>query len=112
MISLLITKGDYIAISESFKEAKWLKGVVGEMCNKVCPVSVHCDSQSGMHLARNQNTFYGGSKHIDIKYNIIRDEVEHNRVGLVMIDTKENSVDLMTKLFPTNKFILCVDLVV
>ena len=53
VISLITTKVEYIAVAESFKEAKWLKGLVGEMCFKVCSVSVHCDSQSPIHLARN-----------------------------------------------------------
>ena len=81
------------------------------MCNKVCSVSVHCDSQSAIHLAKNQNTFHRRSKHIDIKYNFIRDEIEHKRVILKKIDTKENSADMMTKSLPTTKFDFCVDLV-
>ena len=58
------------------------------MCNKVGLVSVHCDSQSAIHLARNQNTFNRRSKHIDIKYNFIRDEVEHKRWGLLKMIPK------------------------
>ena len=50
VVSLLITEAEYIAVVKSFKEAKWLKGLVGEMCNKVCSVSVHYDSQSAFHL--------------------------------------------------------------
>ena len=67
--------------------------------------------KSAIHLARNQNTFHRRSKHIDIKYSFIRDEVEHKRVILKKIDTKDNSADMMTKPLPTIKFDLCVDLV-
>ena len=111
MVALSTTEAEYIAAAESFKEAKWLKGLVGEMCNKVCSVSVHCDSQSAIHLAKNQNTFHRRSKHIDIKYHFIRDEVEHKRVILKKIDTSENPADMMTKPLPTTKFEYCVDLV-
>ena len=58
VVALSTTKAEYIAVAESFKEAKWLKSVVGEMCNEVSSVSVHSDSQSAIHLARNQNTFH------------------------------------------------------
>ena len=51
--ALSTTEAEYIAVAESFKEAKWLKGLVSEMCNKVCSVSVKYDSQSEIHLARN-----------------------------------------------------------
>ena len=111
MVALSTTEAKYIAVAESFKETKWFKGLVGEMCNKVCSVSVHCDSQSAIHLARNQNTFHRRSKHINIKYNFIRDEVEHKRVIFKKIDTKDNLADMMTKPLPTTKFDLCVDLV-
>ena len=103
-------RAEYIAVAESFKEAKWLKGLVGEICNKVCSVNVHCDSQSAIHLAINKNTFHKRTKHIDIKYNF-RDEVEHKRVILKKIDIKENPAEMMTKSLPTTKFDLCVDFV-
>ena len=105
------TEAEYIAIAESFKEAKWLKGLVGEMCPEMSLVRVHYDSECAIHLARNQNTFHRRTKHIDIKYNFIRDEVEHKRVGLAKISTYDAPADMMTKPLPTNIFTLCVDLI-
>ena len=67
--------------------------------------------KSAIHLARNQNTFQRRTKHIDIKYNFIGDEVEHKRVGLAKISTDDNPIDMMTKPLPTNEFTLCVDLI-
>lgn len=40
------TKVAFMAIVESFKETKWLKGLVDELCPKMSLVNVHCDSQS------------------------------------------------------------------
>ena len=34
VIALLTTEAKYIAVAESFKEEKWLKGLVGEICKK------------------------------------------------------------------------------
>ena len=62
-------------------------------------------------LGKKSNTFHQRIKHIDIKYNLIRDEVEHKRVGLVKISMNDNLANMMTKPLPTNKFTLCVDLV-
>ena len=72
---------------------------------------MHCDSQSAIHLARNQNIFHRRSKHIDIKYNFIWDEVEHKRVGLKKIDTRDNLADMMIEPLPITNFDLCVDFV-
>ena len=38
--------------TESFKEAKLFKSLMGELCPKVIFVYVHCDSQSALHLAK------------------------------------------------------------
>lgn len=66
MTTISITEAKNIAIAKSFKEAMWLKGLVGEICRKMSLVDVHCDSENAIHLARNQNTFHGRTKHIDI----------------------------------------------
>ena len=41
-----------MAITEAFKEAKWLKGLVREISSCSMEVSVFCDSQSAIHLAK------------------------------------------------------------
>jgi hypothetical protein len=109
--ALLTTEAEYIAAEESFKEAKWLKGLIGELCPRLNSICVHCDSQSAIHLAKNQNTFHRRTKHIDVKYNFIRDEIEKGRVLLDKIATEDNPVDMMTRPLPYPKFSLCVDLV-
>ena len=53
VVAMSTTKAEYIVIAESFKEAKWLKGLVGEICREMSLVRVHCDSESAIHLARN-----------------------------------------------------------
>ena len=61
------TEAEYIAIAELLKEAKWVKGLVGEMCPKMSLVRVHCDSESAIHLARNQKF---SSKNQEHRYQI------------------------------------------
>lgn len=67
-------------------------------------VCVYSDSQSAIHLARNQNTFHTRTKHINIKYNFVRDEIEMKRISLIEIATKDNLADMMTKTLPCAKF--------
>ena len=81
------------------------------MCRKMSLVNVHCDGEGAINLTTNQNTIHRRTKHIDIKFNFIWDEVDDKRLSLVKVSTKDNPTDMMTKPFPTNKFTLCVDLV-
>ena len=111
VVALSTTEAEFMAITEAFKEAKWLKGLVGEFSPCSSLVSVFCDSQSAIHLAKNQNTFYKRTKHIDIKYNFVRDVIAKKELLLKKIGTEENPADMLTKPLPTTKFTLCVDLV-
>ena len=63
---------------------------------------LYCDSQSAIHLNKNK-TFHSKSKHIDVKYHWIRDELEMKLFCLKKIHTDENGSDMMTKPIPTKK---------
>lgn len=87
--TLSTTKAEHIATTDSFKETKWLKGLIGELCSSLSLVCVYWDSQSAIHLARNMNTFHRSTKHIDIMYNFIRDEIESNWSRLQQKTTRQ-----------------------
>ena len=72
VIALSMTEAEYIVATESFKEAKWLKGLIGELYWSLSWVCVYCDSQSAIHLSKNHNMFY---RRIGYKYNFICDEI-------------------------------------
>ncbi|GJT27796.1 retrovirus-related pol polyprotein from transposon TNT 1-94 [Tanacetum coccineum] len=52
--ALSTTKTEYIAMTETVKEAIWLQGLLGELGIKQKFVTMHSDSQSAIHLAKNQ----------------------------------------------------------
>ena len=74
------TEVEYMAVSEGFKEAQWLKGFVSELMMKECVHTVFCDSQSAIDLAMHQNCYYRKTKHIEIKFHYIRDTIEKGGV--------------------------------
>ena len=57
VVTMSTTEAEYIAIAESFKEAKWLKGLVGEMCPEMSLVRVHCDSEKCNSLSKKSKHF-------------------------------------------------------
>jgi len=66
------TKAEYVALSTSAKKAAYVLELISEMGFKSAPLMVYSDNQSAQCLANNAN-FHAGSKHIDIKYNFVRD---------------------------------------
>lgn len=71
---------------------------------------VKCDNQSAIHLVKHQ-TFHESSKHIDLRYNFIRDEVGKGVLSVIKISTHGNVADMLTKSLSVNKFQLCRELI-
>jgi hypothetical protein len=69
-------------------------------------VSIYCDSQSEIFMAKNLS-YHSKTKHIDIQYHFVRDMVEENKVLSMKVDTLKNVVDSLTKFVSTEKFSWC-----
>ncbi|MCO5614198.1 hypothetical protein L7F22_068478 [Adiantum nelumboides] len=102
-VTLSTTEAEYVAASESCKEAIWLTrlvrdlGIVGEIA------VLHCDSQSAIQLARNP-VIHAKTKHVDIRYHFIRDVLEDKPLQLVKVHTDDNRADLLTKSLSSEGF--------
>ncbi|KAL5576689.1 hypothetical protein UlMin_018388 [Ulmus minor] len=110
VVALSTTEAEYIAATESVKEAMWLKGLVGELGCVHDKVEVFCDNQSSIHLTKNQ-MFHERTKHIDIKLHFIRDVVSQGIVSVEKVHTDDNPADMLTKPVTGIKFKHCLDLV-
>ncbi|KAH9714714.1 Integrase catalytic domain-containing protein [Citrus sinensis] len=95
-IALSTTEAEYMAATEAVKEAIWLKGLLGDLGVIQENITVFCDNQSAIFLAKNQ-TYHARTKHIDVKYHYVREIIESGVVLLRKIDTKDNPSDMLTK---------------
>ncbi|KAK9229519.1 hypothetical protein WN944_022482 [Citrus x changshan-huyou] len=102
-------EAEYTAAAEALKKAIWLKGMITELGAKQESVTVYSDSQSAIHLSKNQS-HHEKTKHIDVKLHFVRLKVSRGAVKLLKIHTEENPADMLTKVVPTAKFILCMNL--
>lgn len=110
VVALSTTEAEYIALTEGIKEAIWLKGILSEfgICQK--QISVHCDNQGAIHLAKHQ-VFHERCKHIDVKLHFVRDITDKGEVRVDKISTLDNPAYMMTKALPQSKFKHCLNLV-
>jgi len=92
------------------KEAIWLRGLVNELGLTQKVLTMFCDSQSVIHLTKN-NRYHDKTKHIKIKHHFIRDVVVVRKNMVEKIHTSDNPADMLTKPLPITKFEHCLDLV-
>jgi hypothetical protein len=60
-----------MSAAEAVKEAIWLRGLVNDLGLQQDETVVFCDSQSSIHLTKNQ-MYHERTKHIDAIYHFIR----------------------------------------
>ncbi|KAL0433193.1 UNVERIFIED_CONTAM: Retrovirus-related Pol polyprotein from transposon TNT 1-94 [Sesamum latifolium] len=109
-VALSTTEAEYMAITEAVKEAIWLQGLLGELGIDQKHVTIHCDSQSAIQLAKNQ-VYHARTKHIDVRYHFVREILEEGGVKIQKIRTTENPADMLTKIVTAIKFKFCLDLI-
>ena len=108
-IALSTTKAKYMAVTEAIKEAIWLHGLVKDLGIYQEHVSIFCDSQSAIYLAKNQ-VHHSQTKHIDVRFHFVCEIIDEGDILLKKIRTADNPADMMNKPVPLHKFKHCLDL--
>ncbi|MCO5582171.1 hypothetical protein L7F22_036062 [Adiantum nelumboides] len=95
---------EYVIVPESCKESIWLTHLVGDLGIVGETLVLHYDSQSTIQLSWNF-VFHATTKHVDVKYNFIRDVLEAKHLELVKVSTDDNPVDLLRKGLSSERFV-------
>ena len=96
-VALSTCEAEYMALAAAIQESKFLRNLLTELyvlCS--VPTTIFCDNQSAIFLSKNP-VQQQRSKHIDIRYHFIRDEVKSKIVEIKYIASEENISDIFTK---------------
>ncbi|KAJ0389139.1 hypothetical protein ATCC90586_010323 [Pythium insidiosum] len=99
------TEAEYVALSFATQEAIWLKAFMcelGEHSEKDAVVVLE-DNQGAIALAKNPE-FHKRTKHIDIRYHFVRENVETGNIELQYCPTQDMLADLLTKPIAAGQF--------
>lgn len=96
-IALSTTEAEYMAISQSTREALWLRQLLSDVgLEQERSTPLMCDNQGAIALVKNP-THHSRSKHIDIQHHFIREKVESNVIEMRYIPTERMVADVLTK---------------
>ena len=99
-----------MAITAAVKESFWLRVIAGEFGVVQRTIPIGCHNSGAISLAKHQ-VFHEHSKHIDVRYHSVREEIGKGSILVFKVDTEDNPADMLTKPLNREKFELCRELV-
>jgi len=93
-----------MAVTQATKEAIWIRSLLKDLGDEQLePTTIYEDNQSCIALAKNP-VHHARSKHIDIQYHFVREQIILGAVVLKYLETKEMTADVLTKPLPRPAF--------
>jgi len=95
-------QAEFVSCYDATGQAVWLKNFIPalRLVDSISrPITMYCDNQSAVFFCANDK-LSGASKHIDLKYRVVKDRNRDNTLKIKHISTKENIADPLTKGLP------------
>lgn len=106
LIALSSTEAEYISLTETTKEATWLRELYQEICFRLSlnkssipsSILIYGDNQAAIQMAKVPR-FHERTKHIRIRYHYVPFAIANQLITLDSIPTADNPADILTKAF-------------
>lgn len=102
IVALSTAEAEYIALADCIRNTMWIRNLLIEMNVSVKNALVRGDNQASLQIAESKGN-YNRTKHIDIKYQYVRDLVTKKLIRLHFVESKDNLADMLTKSVPEAK---------
>ena len=90
-------QSEYMALCAACLQSLWLITILrGLGYSRLAPITLLEDNQSCIEYSKN-NTSHDKTKHIEIKYHLVREQIQQENILVVKVPTKDNVADLLTK---------------
>ena len=102
-ISTSTGEAEYVSVSESGKQARWMYSWYTEVDQLFdLPIVIYCDNDTVITATRNTSG-HSKLKHVDLKVHWIQETVKLGFVHVEPISSAENIADIFTKSLPRTK---------
>lgn len=97
-------EAEYIAAANATCEGLWLARVLSELQGTEASTPlIRVDNKSAISLVKNP-VLHGNSKHIEVKYHLVRESAEEGRIKVEFIRSQDQLGDILTKPLGKSKF--------
>nr|GEW13745.1 retrovirus-related Pol polyprotein from transposon TNT 1-94 [Tanacetum cinerariifolium] len=101
--SILSTEAKYISLSKCCSQILCMHSQLTDDGFQFNKIPLYCDNKNAIALCRN-NVQHSIAKHIDVRYHIIKEQLENGIVELYFVRTEYQLADIFTKPLPEERF--------
>ncbi|KAJ9545054.1 hypothetical protein OSB04_024761 [Centaurea solstitialis] len=102
-VSISTAEAEYVAAASCCSQVLWMKTQLLDYGYKLKRVPIYCDSESAIAITSNP-VQHSKTKHIDIRYHFIKDNVEKGNIEMFFVQTDYQLADLFTKPLDEKRF--------
>lgn len=95
-VALSSTEAEYMALSDTCKEALFIRQFISEILGTVPKITIYNDNQSAIKLCKT-SMFHSRTKHIDIRHHFIKEIVNKKVLEIKYLTTNVMLADILTK---------------
>ncbi|GJT98230.1 retrovirus-related pol polyprotein from transposon TNT 1-94 [Tanacetum coccineum] len=108
-VAISSTEAEYIALSGCCAQVLWMRSQLTDYGLGFNKIPMCCDNKSAIALCCN-NVQHSRSKHIDIRYHFIKEQVENEVVELYFVKTEYELADIFTKALCRERIEFLIDM--
>ncbi|GKA87299.1 retrovirus-related pol polyprotein from transposon TNT 1-94 [Tanacetum coccineum] len=101
--SMSSAEAEYVSLSACCAQVLWLRTQLTDYGFHFDKIPMYCDSQAAIAISCNP-VQHSRTKHIDVRYHFIKEQVEKGIVELFFVGTEYQLADLFTKALPEDRF--------
>jgi hypothetical protein len=98
------TEAEYVVAASCCSQLLWITYTMSDFGEEYTHVPLQCDSTSAISVAKNP-VLYSKTKHIEVRYHFLRDNVEKGKITLIHVPTHDQLADTFTKPLDQETFI-------
>ncbi|GJZ82727.1 hypothetical protein Tco_0647900 [Tanacetum coccineum] len=101
--SMSLAEAEYVSLSACYAQVIWLRTQLIDYGFYYDKIPMYCDSKAAIAISCNL-VQHSRTKHIDVRYHFIKEQVEKGIVELFFVRTEYQLADLFTKALPEDRF--------
>ncbi|KAJ9538998.1 hypothetical protein OSB04_031731 [Centaurea solstitialis] len=102
-VSTSTAESEYVAAASCYSQVLWMQTQLRDYGFVYKMIPIYCDSKSATAISANP-VQHSKTKHIDIRYHFLKDNVEKENIELYFVNTEYQLADLFTKVLDEKRF--------